>query len=341
MSAYGEVGMPAVTLYAGDTEQPRSTHVGASWMSSYCPNCGSPRLPQAHFCAGCGVSFGAIDAVQTPSASVMTPPSDAVEGTREARGDGALGGVAEPGLGNFASVQSGPVAAIPPVEASEAMSDAPRARRITALRVGLAALVVALLASVAQGYSTNQTLDHTKTDLADNQEALAGTQSQLDATEGQLSAETSARSQAEGEASHLQRQLSGLQDQLAARDACIAALKADEEELRKIQREQTTNFNRSAEDSALVKADAARDAALLEVAEDYYKAFSNAYDGNFATANSWVAKGNRAVDRADAQLKVYDVEIGKINAGTTKIDGEMAALSASITETLSLCGIAS
>ena len=189
------------------------------------------------------------------------------------------------------------------------------------------------------GFTTTQSLDQSRADLATTRDSLFGTQSQLDATRVNLTNETGTRSKAEAEARRLQNVTAGLQDQLAARDVCVAALKADEEQLQKIQREQTTNFNRSTEDSTLAAAQRSYIAALIEKAQDYYNAFSNAWDGNYTSANSWVVAGNSASRRADALAKTYNTGISKINAGTKKIEGEEAALGESIVRTLSLCGV--
>ena len=299
-------------------------------MSTFCPRCGSARLPQAPFCAACGNRFGAIDG--------PPPTSDGVGADFEGGRD-------------LASPPS-PVAAVAPdplPSPSERPSTTllkPR-RRSLMIATGAAVLVVALLASAVYGYTTSQTLDHTKANLATTTnnlattaDSLTSTQGELDSTKANLATEAAARSQADANVTQLTNQVSGLQSQLAARDACVTALKADEGQLQTISREQTTQFNRSAKGSAWAIANGAYISALKDVANDYYNAFSDAWDGSYATANSWIADGNSAVSSAAQALSVYNVEIGKMNAGTTKIEGEMTALDKSITNTLSLCGAA-
>lgn len=308
-------------------------------MPTYCPRCGSPRHPEAQFCATCGFDFSAID---TPLAPTGPAPLPLGESTHRTSGQGRYIDVAP----------SDAVPTMPLVRPSDVTvdqapmpADGPTTtysiakRRSMAIPLSASIIVVALLGSLVYGFTTTQTLDQSKADLSSTKDSLIGAQSQLDSTTANLTKEAGARSEAEAEGTRLQNQVADLQDQLAARDACVAALKADEEQLQQIQREQIANFNRSATDSALVKAGAAYEASLIQKAQDYYNAFSNAWDGNYATANSWVSAGNSASRRADAQVKAYNAEISKINAGTKKIESEEMALSESIAKTLSLCGV--
>jgi chromosome segregation ATPase len=213
--------------------------------------------------------------------------------------------------------------------------------------MGAAVLVLALVASAAYGFTTNQSLertnanlDTTAANLASTTDTLTSTQGELESTKTDLTTEADAHSQADASVERLNNQVSGLQSQLEARDACVTSLRADEAQLQKISREQTTQFNRGAKDSALVKADVAYTGALIEVADDYYNATTNAWDGSYSAANSWIAAGNSAASRATQALKTYNAEISKINAGTKKVEAEDVALSDSITKTLSLCNAA-
>jgi chromosome segregation ATPase len=202
---------------------------------------------------------------------------------------------------------------------------------------GTAVLVVALLGSLAFGYTTNQSLNRTTRDLAATRQTLATVQSLLADTTTQLNAQTAARARADDDTGRLNNQVADLQNQLAARDACVAALQADEAQLQKIAREQVTQFNRFAEGSDAVKAQNAYVAALKDVALDYGNAESAAWNGNYPSANAWINAGNGAAARAGAQLKLYNAAIGTINAGTKKVEAEEAALAQSIANTLSLC----
>ncbi len=305
--------------------------------SNHCIACGYPRLLRAAFCARCGADFRASDAELDRLASPHAPA-----------GSGPLG-VTSNGVVDDAPALDDPHRLVSVVQSSEVGRSAdsgatrvdnrpsgPRNRRPVVL-VGIGVLMLALLASVAFGYTTNQSLDRSKIDLASNRQTLSTTQSSLTDTTSQLSTQTAARSQAESEASGLNNQVSDLQNQLAARNTCVSALQADETQLEKIQREQTTQFNRGAKDSNFAKALDAYVAAVREVSTDYYNAFSQAWDANFSGANLWVGIGNSAVARASAQAKLYNAAIVTINAGTTKVDKEEAALAESITKTLSLC----
>jgi hypothetical protein len=311
-------------------------------MSTFCPRCGTSRLPQAKFCAGCGFDFEATDRFALPLAPAAAPLEAATLATEvpiiEVAEDFAV--VASPMIPLF----SEPLPALSP-EPTTPRSKRPRRSLVVA--AGAAVLVLALLASAVYGFTTNQSLERTNAklgttaaNLASTTDTLTSTQGELGSTKTDLTTEADAHSQADATVERLNNQVSGLQSQLEARDACVASLRADEVQLQKISREQNTQFNRGAKDSALVKADVAYTSALIEVAHDYYNAFSNAYDGYYATANSWVAEGNSASSRAAQAAKLYNAEISKINAGTKKVDAEGAALSDSITKTLSLCNAA-
>lgn len=306
-------------------------------MLSYCPACGSPRLSGAAFCARCGAGFRATDtelASQAPSdtriaptgADIATEPVLLAESTTPAPSE------------VMADAESREVGGSVPAPATPIGGGSPGPkRRVTWLTVASAALIVALLGSLGFGYSTNQSLDRTTQELAATRQILATTQSSLADTTTQLNTQTAARAQADDETGRLNNQVSDLQNQLAARDTCVAALQADEAQLQKIQREQVTQFNRSAEGSAFVKAQQAYEAALREVVNDYYNGYSAAWDGNYASANSWIDAGNSAAARASAQLKLFNAAVKTIDAGTAKVDKEEAALAQSITNTLSLC----
>ena len=309
-------------------------------MPSYCPRCGAPRLLQGQFCATCGFSFVAADtqfATEVPVALPSAEPPPTPSEREVSHLGGTASSAAFPNKAAIAPLDTLPDQRSVLVERSTTTPLMVR-RHALAVPIGVGILAVALLASLIYGFTTTRTLDQLKADLTVANASLTGTQRQLDSTSAELTTEVGARTQAEAEGTRLRNQTAGLQDQLAAKDACVAALKADELQLQKIQREQIANFNRGTETSALAKAAAAYDKALKEQAQYYYNAFSNAWNGNYATANSWVDKGNSAVNRAATQLQFYDAEISTINAGTKKIEGELAALGESITTTVSLCG---
>ena len=299
-------------------------------MSTFCPRCGSARLPQAPFCAACGHSFGAVDG--------PPPTSDGESAEFEGGGDRASS------PSSVAAVALDPLPS--PSERPSTTLLRPR-RRSLVVAIGAAVLVVALLASAVYGYTTSQTLDHTKANLATTtanlattSDSLTSTQGELGSTKANLATESAARSQADANVTRLNSQVSGLQSQLDARDACVTALKADEGQLQTISGEQTTEFNLSATGSKWAKANDTYISALKDVATDYYNAFSDAWDASYASANSWVAAGNSAASRGSQALKTYNTEIDAINAATKKIDSQMTSLSKSITNTLSLCSAA-
>jgi hypothetical protein len=313
-------------------------------MATYCPRCGASRLQQAQFCAGCGFRFGVLDGPPAQPAAVTFPLPE--PSTTTGPQGGNLNGSGDlPFPANPATTPT-PDQSTPPSEGPSTTASMMR-RRPLVVAFGAAVLVVALLASAVYGFTTSQTLDRTNANLATTNanlatttDSLTSTQGELGSTKSDLTSEAEAHSQADASVARLNNQVSGLQSQLEARDACVTELRADEAQLQKISREQTTQFNRSAKDSALVKADVAYTSALKEVADDYYNAYSDAWNGSYATANSWVAEGNSASSRAAQAVKLYNAEIAKINAGTTKVDGEMAALSDSIIKTLGLCNAA-
>jgi hypothetical protein len=307
-------------------------------MATYCPRCGASRRQQAQFCAGCGFRFGVLDGPPAQPAAVTFPlpePSPTTTGPEVGNLDGS-GDLPFPA--NPATTPT-PDQSTPPSEGPSTTASMMR-RRPLVVAIGAAVLVVALLASAVYGFTTSQTLDRTNANLATTTDSLTSTQGELGSTKADLTTEAEAHSQADASVARLNNQVSGLQSQLEARDACVTALRADEAQLQKISREQTTQFNRGAKGSDWAKANDLYISALKEVAADYYNAASNAWDGSYSAANSWVATGNGAASRAAQALTSYNTEVGKMNAGTKKVEAEEAALSASITKTLSLCDAA-
>ena len=119
--------------------------------------------------------------------------------------------------------------------------------------------------------------------------------------------------------------------------ACIAALRADRAGALHLAGSWLDTYNATAIGTPLAKADARYIAALKESRDDYFKAFSFAYKGQKTTANTWVAKGNAAIVRANAAVRAYNVEIAKINATGDAADLESAALTTQTAATDQTC----
>ncbi len=119
--------------------------------------------------------------------------------------------------------------------------------------------------------------------------------------------------------------------------SCIKALRDDRAEAFRIIGEQNDEFNAAASDSKLGKAHAAYVRALRDAQADFFKAYQYAYQGQKTTANSWVKKGNAAVAISNAQGRIYNAEIDKLNATTVQIDADQNALGTKADATDATC----
>jgi hypothetical protein len=184
-------------------------------------------------------------------------------------------------------------------------------------------LAVGLAAASVFAVTTNSSLGETRTALA--------------STEADLASATAEHVAAQSEVERLRSAEIALKGQLEGRDACIAALAADQVELNRIHVEETDNFNRGAETSVRAKADVARDKALGKAIDYYFQAYQRAFNGNRSGANASIDKGNAALKTANAKLRIIEAETKEINLATDRIEKELAALADQIASTTAMC----
>lgn len=317
-------------------------------MAGFCPICGRAALPEAAFCVSCGHRLPEILAKQPDHAGVeKATPTRGQDVPAEPALAADVVSQVEPSevpsradLAETARVTDVP-ASEPGVRVGGAPANASRepaaARRRLAFRLGTGLVAIAVVALAAYGFVTTQALEQTRATLASTEEDLALARSTLVESNASLAAEQELRKKAELEGASLRNRIAVLEDQVAGRNACVAALQRDADELAKITREQAANFNRLAEDSPLAEAQVAYQDALRDQINAYYNAYAAAWDGRYSSANSWIDRGNAAGRRASAALKTYNAQIKTINAGTAKIDREMTALQENIAATVAMC----
>ncbi len=240
------------------------------------------------------------------------------------------------------------VAVLPVMRGAEPVQSTVRRRRLAVSRRAVVAIViVGLLVSggSAWGYITYQELVATHQALQAAQATLASTNDELDRTKGTLrstsdklqTTRTSLSKEQEQRAAS-DRQVATLQRQVAAQVACIQSLTADRQELGRIQGLVIDNYNRRARGSAWAAANAARDTATSNALHDYFQAYSTAFDGFRALANSWIDMGNSELTKASAQLTIMSREVDAMNAVNSQIDGAFSAFATRLQNTNATCG---
>jgi hypothetical protein len=120
--------------------------------------------------------------------------------------------------------------------------------------------------------------------------------------------------------------------------ACVQALNSDRQELQRIQSLLIDNYNRQTRGSAWAAASEARNNALASALDDYYQAFSNAFDGLKSAANGWIAQGNVELSKARAQATIMSREIDGMNLANSQIDAAFSAFATRQRGTSATCG---
>ena len=195
-----------------------------------------------------------------------------------------------------------PLAATPvPIATPAPVVDQSRSVRLPArwLPLTTIALGVALVASAVWGYQTSKDLSQTRDQLATANGTIASVQAQLSAEQVRSAG--------------FQASISGLQAQVQTEGICVAELGAAKKQLDAISSAETDAFNLLAVGSTYAIARAARDTANSAAIDDYYNAFSAAWDGSRTTANSWISRGNTQLGKANTDLSSMNAEIAKVN----------------------------
>ena len=209
----------------------------------------------------------------------------------------------------------------------------PRERRGFLVPVIVAGLVVALVALGWVSYATLQ-------DLARARDDLNAANVSLVTTRASLTSETSAHADASNQVTDLTGQVTQLKSTLSNQANCTTQLLNEVSELNRISDLQRQNYNRFAEKSKWAGANVARNTALNNALNDYFKAYKAAFGKQYASANSWIATGNKQVSVANAKLSVMQGEVTAGNAATKTIGDALTALISSVAATQATCSAA-
>lgn len=178
------------------------------------------------------------------------------------------------------------------------------------LRAVAGALVVALLGTAFSAYRLSSDLSTARATIVSQSDKLAR-------TEASLQAATTRGDQLTAQVATMQAQLQGQKD-------CMSALQADAATTRQIEDLETKDYNLAAEGSVWAKANTARNAAVAAALDDYYQAYSAAFNGLYASANTWISRGNAQGDVAIRNVATMNAEIKKMDALTNQIEGMLA-----------------
>jgi hypothetical protein len=223
------------------------------------------------------------------------------------------------------------VTEVPALRAIESTAAAPsdgrdRSRTSLAMRGLIAGLIVAFVAAAGWGWSTKSELDKTKTELGGTQSSLATTQTAL----------TDERRHSD----ELTTDNASLQAQASRQADCLSELRAEQADLSSLLSREEANFNATAVGSTWEVARTAQSAAVSETVDDYYQAYSAAFAGARSTANTWIAKGNAAWERAGAATATMSDEVATVNDETHALDAALATLMGRVSASAITCSSA-
>jgi len=211
-----------------------------------------------------------------------------------------------------------------------------RVRRAPALVVGVAALV-AIAATVALGYSMDQDLAAARNSLTATTAKLGSTTGTLATTTTTLGDTTVTLAAASKEREGLETKVTELSTQVKTQIDCAARQSTAIGELSRLSNLQTDNFNRTAEKSKWEKADNAREKAISDALDAYYRAYSRAFDGSRSAARVEADKGAKAVARINAEEKKMATEQKIVDAAADDIEKALDALEAQLVALESTC----
>jgi chromosome segregation ATPase len=227
---------------------------------------------------------------------------------------------------------------LPPVTLA-APPAAPGPRRLN----GRAAILLAVLGVLAIGgvsafgYSLTQDLTATRATLASTETDLGATKSTLGDTSASLDKTTATLTAAASQRTDLEAQVRTLSAQVADQSACLVLQRSALADLSRIEDLQTDNFNKTTEGTTWAKADLARQKAVTAALDDYYQAYSKAFDRALSAARSWAAKGKDAEATIDAQAKKQAAEIVIVDQSAKEIAAAIDALEVALTTTETAC----
>ena len=207
-----------------------------------------------------------------------------------------------------------------------------RVRRTPALVAGVVALV-AIAATAALGYSLDQDLAAARNRLTTTTAKLGSTTGTLATTTTTLGDATATLALASKEREGLETEVTELSAQVKTQMDCAARQSAAIGELSRLSNLQTDNFNRTAEKSNWDKTDDAREKAITNALDAYYRAYSRAFDGSRSAARVEADKGAKAVARINAEerkmaaeQKIVDAAAGDIEKALDTLEAQLVAL---------------
>lgn len=294
-----------------------------------CPNCSAQLAESSRTCAYCGTQLPTTNERLEAGRTRLTPTAPpAAPMTRIVPTEM---GVVLPLTEMPAPVAQQPVAVARP-------RSNPRLRLDRAL-IAIVVLSILLLATGGFAYATSRTLDDTRGSLSATQlqldstkTSLSAANTDLDTTKGLLTAERSSRVSA-------QAQVTQLQGRVAKQDQCIQAMNDSIRELGGIQVAITAAYNNTATGSRWATASAARQAAVNGALDAYYQAYLNAFNGQKATANSFVASGNVYLQTAKDQIAIMNAEVAANDQATAANGAALTAYNTHFAQTKTACGL--
>jgi hypothetical protein len=262
----------------------------------------------------------ALSAEPPPAATETPPLSDAPTTIVDVPADA----VADPPVATEA-------VEVPPVTA--AAVDRPGGPRRVGGRVAGVIGVFAILAIGAVvyfGYSLNQDLGSTRSNLATTQGDLDSAKGTLEDTAGALATTKDQLADKAAEKETLDGEIKELSAQVATQTKCVRLQEDALADLITISDLQTANFNRTAENSAWATAEDKRGENITAALDQFYEAYKSAFQGATGTAKTHADRGKAAqanIAEAEtqqaAELKLVDDKAAEIQA---KIDGLEALL---------------
>jgi chromosome segregation ATPase len=208
---------------------------------------------------------------------------------------------------------------------------------------GRAAILLAVLGVLAIGgvgafgYSLAQDLTATRATLATTETDLGATKTTLGDTSASLDQTTATLTATASQRTYLDEQVRTLSAQVADQSACLVLQRSALAELSRIEDLQTQNFNRTTEGSTWAKADLARGKAVTAALDDYYQAYSKAFDRALTAARTWAAKGKSAEATIDSQAKKQAAEMVIVDSSAKEIEAAIDALEVALATTETAC----
>ena len=101
----------------------------------------------------------------------------------------------------------------------------------------------------------------------------------------------------------------------------------------------TAAYNNTATGSRWATASAARQAAVNGALDAYYQAYLNAFNGQKATANSFVASGNVYLQTAKDQIAIMNAEVAANDQATAANGAALTTYNTHFAQTKTACGL--